>query len=96
MNVTGTTAGVKNNAVQVSSDQGTGSTGTAMVTVLPPTDAYQLHYLANLDAGDGVINITNAGALGGDAFGTAAGTTGRICVNVYAFTPDEQEMACCS
>jgi len=60
------------------------------------TDAYQLHYLANLNIGDGVINITNAGTLGADAFGPQAGATGRICVNVYAFTPDEQEMACCS
>ncbi len=66
------------------------------VSTRQPDDAYQLHYLANLDKGDGVINITNAGALGGDAFGPGAGTTGRICVNVYAFTPGEQEMACCS
>jgi hypothetical protein len=59
-------------------------------------DAYQINYLANLNVGDGVINITNAGALGADAFGPLSGTTGRICVNVYAFSSDEQEVACCS
>jgi len=64
--------------------------------ITAPTDSYQINYLANLNIGDGVINITNAGALGADAFGPFAGTTGRICVNVYAFSPDEQEIACCS
>lgn len=62
----------------------------------PLSDAYQINYLANLNVGDGVINITNAGALGADAFGPFSGTTGRICVNVYAFSPDEQEISCCS
>ncbi len=62
----------------------------------PLSDAYQINYLANLNVGDGIINITNAGALGADAFGPFSGTTGRICVNVYAFSPDEQEISCCS
>jgi hypothetical protein len=59
-------------------------------------DAFQVHYLANLNVGDGVINITNTGALGADYFGPLSGTTGDICVNVYAFSADEQEVACCS
>ena len=46
------------------------------------TDAFQVHYLANLNIGDGVVNITNTGALGADPFGPLSGTTGRICVNV--------------
>ena len=73
---------------------GFGPTGVTVNAAVP--DAYQINYLANLSVGDGVINITNAGALGADAFGPLSGTTGRICVNVYAFSPDEQEISCCS
>jgi hypothetical protein len=58
---------------------------------------FQIRYAANLTAGDSVINITNTGALGaplnGPGFG---GSIGNICVNVYAFSPDEQLISCCS
>ena len=64
------------------------------VTVDSP---YQIRYVSNLNLGDSVINITNSGARGaGLAAGTSAGTTGAICVNVYAFSPDEQMISCCS
>ncbi len=64
------------------------------VTVDSP---YQVRYVSNLNLGDSVINITNSGARGaGLAAGTTAGTTGAICVNVYAFSPDEQMISCCS
>ena len=58
---------------------------------------YQVRYVSNLNLGDSVINITNGGARGaGLAAGTSASTTGAICVNVYAFSPDEQMISCCS
>src|SRR5690348_12181367 len=57
-------------------------------------DAYQINFLASPQGGGtpvGVIDITNDGQLGADAFGPLSGTTGRICANVYVFTADEQE-----
>lgn len=58
---------------------------------------YQVRYASNLNVGDSVINITNSGARGaGQAAGTSASTTGALCVNVYAFSPDEQMISCCS
>ena len=65
--------------------------------MINPLDFFQVRYAANLTAGDSVINITNTGAngapLNGPGFGNAAG---NICVNVYAFSPDEQLISCCS
>ena len=58
---------------------------------------YQIRYVSNLNLGDSVINITNTGAEGaGLSGGTTAGTTGAFCANVYAFSPDEQMVSCCS
>jgi hypothetical protein len=71
-----------------------------------PTDAFQVRYAANLNVGDSVINITNTGTQvlapvvnsvpEGGAQGSFAGTLTNICVNVYAFSPDEQLISCCS
>src|SRR5437870_9952618 len=63
-----------------------------------PTDhSFQIRYASNLTAGDSVVNINNTGAngapLNGPGFG---GSIGNICVNVYAFSPDEQLISCCS
>jgi len=57
-------------------------------------DAFQVRYVSNLNLGDSYINITNTGT---DA--TFSGTHGSdkgICVNVYAFDPAEELIACCS
>jgi len=68
--------------------------GAVFATVDSP---YQVRYAANLNSGESVINITNSGARGADIFwGTTATTTGAICVNAYAFSPDEQMVSCCS
>ncbi len=59
---------------------------------------YQVKYVSNLAIGDSVINITNTGSNGGVGlgFGTAASVPGSICVNVYAYDPSEEIVACCS
>jgi hypothetical protein len=46
---------------------------------------FQVRYAANLNIGDSVVDITNTGATGNN-----------ICVNVYTFAPDEQEISCCT
>ncbi|MBV8070316.1 MAG: hypothetical protein JO270_10460 [Acidobacteriaceae bacterium] len=55
-----------------------------------PSDAFQIRYAANLNLGDSVIDITNAGTLNG------YDPTGTICVNMYAFDPNEEEISCCT
>ena len=72
-----------------------GNTATATVIVGTPVDAYQVHYAANLNAGDSVINFTNNGSSSGDA-GLNGAQNGNICVNVYTYSPDEQLVSCCS
>jgi hypothetical protein len=58
---------------------------------------FQVKYAANLNAGDSLFNISNTGAIGAALpAGTSASTVGSICVNVYAFSPDEQMISCCS
>jgi hypothetical protein len=65
-------------------------------------NAFQIRYAANLNLNDSVIDISNSGARGGVSLtgpgsgGTGASEGGAICVNAYVFSPDEQEVACCS
>ncbi len=74
-----------------------GQNPTATLNVIPPPETFQVRYAANLTEGDGVINITNTGANGASLTGPGfGGEAGNICVNVYAFSPDEQLIACCS
>jgi hypothetical protein len=53
------------------------------------TDAFQIRYAANLNLGDSVVNIVNAGSIDGTSPG------GDICANVYVFNPNEEPIACC-
>lgn len=55
-----------------------------------PPDAYQIRYAANLNVGDSVVNISNAGSQGG------TDADGQICANVYVYAPDETIVSCCA
>ena len=70
----------------------------APLTGAPATldGSFQVKIFPNIAAGDSVINIGNTGASasGANAFGQLA--SGNLCVNVYVFSPDEQEVACCT
>ena len=58
---------------------------------------FQVRYASNLTQGDSLVNITNTGVNGASLYGPGFGTAaGNICVNVYAFSPDEQLISCCS
>ena len=56
-------------------------------------DPFQVRYASNLAVGDSFINITNTGASSTTALPVQ---NGNLCVNVYAFSPDEQLVSCCS
>src|SRR4051794_19483116 len=53
-------------------------------------DSVQVLYASNLNAGDSVINLTNAGTQ------NTGGALTNICASVYTFSPDEQMISCCS
>lgn len=67
------------------------------VLTLNAQSAFQVRYAANVTAGDSVVNITNTGAHGVGPNGPGiGGPVGNLCINAYAFSPDEQLIACCS
>ncbi len=50
-----------------------------------PDDALHIRYAANLNIGDSVIDMTNAGTSGGN-----------LCANLYTFDPAEELVSCCT
>ena len=73
-------------------------TGVALAQGQAVLDSpFQVGYAANLVAGESWIHIVNDGANGASQFGPGfGGNAGNICVNVYAFTSDEEMVSCCS
>jgi hypothetical protein len=58
---------------------------------------FQVGYSAHATSPTATLTITNSGASGADLqSGTDATITGALCANVFAFSPDEQLVSCCS
>ena len=96
VNVTGVAPGLQTNVTGnvTSANGGTDGTATAAITV---GGQFLISYASNLTNGDSVIDLTNTGANGASVFGPGfGGAAGNICFNVYAFSPDEQLVSCCS
>jgi hypothetical protein len=59
--------------------------------------AFKVRYASNLAIGDSVVNFSNSGSSSTDPGITGgAAQNGDICANVYAYSPDEQLVSCCS
>jgi hypothetical protein len=60
-------------------------------------DAFQVNYASNLQLGDAVVNVTNAGTSAGANVPVPFGNNyGDICANIYVFDPDQEMAACCT
>jgi hypothetical protein len=60
-------------------------------------DAFQVNYASNLNRGDGVVNVTNAGTSAGTNEPIShANNFGDICANIYVYSPDQQLASCCT
>jgi hypothetical protein len=58
---------------------------------------FQVRYASNLAIGDSVVNFSNAGSSSSvDGLATGGAQNGDICANIYAYSPDEQLVSCCS
>jgi hypothetical protein len=97
--VTGTAEGNQTNTTGGITGTGAGVlvTGDPATATIFVGSALQISYAANLTAGESYVNISNSGSNGAALLGPGfGGSVGNMCVNVYAFSPDEQLIACCS
>lgn len=85
---------INNTSAVTSAESLPGAVASATIFIGTP---FQVSYSANLNIGESYLDIANTGANGAAVLGPGFGTqTGNICVNVYAFDPGEELVACCS
>jgi hypothetical protein len=80
---------------------GVASTDPPLTLTVTSDNTFQVRYTSNLNIGDSYIDITNTGASSTASQTQPPGNSqvninGSICVNIYAFATDEQEVSCCS
>jgi len=76
----------------------------AALAVVPAfaQSSFQIKYVPNLNIGDSFVNVTNSGAVNGQNLQSTPflpsqiDRNGDLCINIFVFTPDEQEQECCS
>jgi len=74
----------------------------AVMPVFAQDGTFAVKYVTNLPVGDSFINVTNAGTVQGlnlqraINFPSQIDRNGDLCINIYVFSPDEQEQECCS
>jgi Domain of unknown function DUF11 len=104
--ITVTVQGLAPGAIVNTTSTATGLAGAIAVTADPATATLQVgaseisflvRYASNLAIGDSVVNMTNIGNFS-SVVGISAGgaQNGNLCANVYAYSPDEQLVSCCS
>jgi hypothetical protein len=74
-----------------------GSLSLSVMHAADTSGGFQVRYASNLTIGDSFVNFTNDGA-SSTATGLETGgfQNGNLCVNVYAYSPDEQLVSCCT
>jgi len=56
---------------------------------------FLVRFASNLDVGDSFIDLTNTGVVSGSTL-DGADSSGKVCVNAYAFDPAEELVSCCA
>jgi hypothetical protein len=73
-----------------------GDPATATLQIGASEISFLVRYASNLAIGDSVVNMTNVGNFSSLTGLPGGAQNGNICANVYAYSPDEQLVSCCS
>ena len=74
----------------------TGNVAMATLQIGASEISFLVRYASNLAIGDSVVNMTNIGNFSSLTGLPGGAQNGNICANVYAYSPDEQLVSCCT